>query len=114
MRVLTKLEQFAFHDAFNCIMRISNSTTRDIYDIRVEDTIVSKEMLDLAKDIGGMDKLEHHFCPMHRKESMELLVDRCFRKRIQPSAFIFEGTIKIIDKDKPMYQHTYTEYKEDN
>jgi hypothetical protein len=91
MRVLTKQEKAVFDAAFISIMRVATAEADTVIDIRAGGRPLPGVYVGLMMGIGGMERMQHLFCPMHKKEAVEFLVKHCFSNRVQPREFIFDG-----------------------
>lgn len=109
MRVLTKQEKQIFSDAFTCIMRVASCTAESITEIRAGGERLPSVYIDLSQQLGGFNKLNHHFCPLYQEETTERLKKFCFNNRIQPREFIFNGLISVEKYAAPVREYTYME-----
>jgi len=107
MNVLTAKQLRTFEDAFICIMRVANASTKDATEIRIGDEYLPRQYYDLLEEIGGLQKLDHHFCPMHKEETLKWLIKRCYRDKQQPSDFIYHTTVSVKQHNYNVVEHSF-------
>lgn len=115
MRVLTARERESFEMAFKCISRVVaiTYTTQKIYEIKIQQR-GSKELSKIPEPImdmfnkAGLAYMQKMFCDIQRFHTIDILIKKFFKDKIQPKDYCFDGLL-IIAPVK-VKESTYTEF----
>jgi len=113
MRVLTKAELSVFDAAYVSIMRVASIDADTVMDIVSGGQKMQQAYVDLMFELGGMDNMRNLFCPLYKEKALEWLIDYCFRLRLQPHAFGYNGLLAINRRPIPFVEHAYAGHTED-
>lgn len=104
---LSPAQEKEFHAAYSSIERVASISADSITEIKANGSPLPSVYIDLMQEYEDMGELRGLFCPFKIVEAKQKLKEYCFKNRVQPRDFKYEGLLAVDKRVIPVVEYTY-------